>query len=68
MTEHKGAVGYATVLAGFCLVIMGASVIVEWLNEGHEWFYGIKGPVWVLIGAVFTVVGREFVDDAKKGR
>ena len=64
--EGKRRAGYILTLSGVTVVLMGASVLVEWLNNDYHWMDGIKGPVWLVVGGCFAVIGRQFIDDARQ--
>lgn len=63
MTEHRRQVGTLTILLGFLLALTGASVLFDWLTTPTAWEVGVKGPVWLLLGIVLVLIGREFRDD-----
>lgn len=65
MTEHKRRVGFLNMLVGVLILLAGASVSVEWIADSTSWQVGIKGPVWILLGVVLMLIGREFVDEAQ---
>lgn len=63
MTQHRRKVGTLTILVGILIAFTGASVLVDWATTATPWEVGIKGPVWLALGVILALVGREFRSD-----
>lgn len=63
MTEHRRQIGVLNMLCGVLVLLAGASVFVDWVANSTSWQVGIKGPVWIILGTVLILIGREFADD-----
>ena len=63
MTEHRRKVGILTILVGVLVSLTGASVMVDWYATGDHWEVGIKGPVWLVLGVILALIGRELKDE-----
>ena len=66
MTRHKRHVGMLNILAGLFVFLSGLMVCIDWVTDAASWEIGIKGPVWVVLGVVLALMGREYIDDARR--
>ena len=66
MTRHKKKVGYLNILGGAFLFLTGLMVCIDWATDGESWEIGVKGPVWIVLGVVLALMGREYIDDARR--
>jgi hypothetical protein len=63
VTEHRRKVGVLNMLVGVLILLAGVSVCLDWATNDTSWQVAIKGPVWIGLGAILVMIGREFASE-----